>query len=134
MTEKRFRLIDYEEDYFTVGDDKKGEEYDTPFKVIDVLNELNDENIELHIQNDFLKCESKHLQEVLKKNRELKTLVSFYKSFQKDARELEKENRQLKQQIKDLRTDVLNSIHKANGIECNCCPCVVEKCVKRVIE
>jgi len=43
MTEKRFRLIDYEEDYFTVGDDEKGEEYDTPFKIVDVLNELNDE-------------------------------------------------------------------------------------------
>lgn len=67
-------------------------------------------------------------------NRELKTLVHFYKSFQKDARELEKENRQLKQQIKDLRTDVLNSIHKANETECCCVPCVVEKCVKRVIE
>lgn len=48
MTEKRFRLIDYEEDYFTVGDDKKGEEYDTPFKLVDVMNELNDTNQELY--------------------------------------------------------------------------------------
>ena len=48
MTEKRFRLIDYEDDYFTVGDDEKGEEYDTPFKVVNVLNELNDENKQLH--------------------------------------------------------------------------------------
>ena len=47
MTEKRFRLIDYEDDYFTVGDDEKGEEYDTPFKVVNVLNELNNENKQL---------------------------------------------------------------------------------------
>jgi len=45
-----------------------------------------------------------------------------------------KENKQLKHQIKDLRLGVVDSIHKAEEIQCSCNPCVVEECVKRVIE
>lgn len=48
--------------------------------------------------------------------------------------ELAEENEQLKQQIKDLRIDVLDSIHEADDIKCNCNPCVVEEYVKKVIE
>ena len=44
------------------------------------------------------------------------------------------ENEQLKQQIKDLRIGVLDSIHEADEIQCTCNPCVVEECVKKVIE
>lgn len=134
MTKKQFILHECHDYGFAIEDTVTGDWLDSSDQYTDKLNELSDKNTELHIQIDFLKCESKHLQEVLKENRELKTLVDFYKSFQKDARELESENEELKQQIEDLRTDVLNSIHKANGIECDCCPCVVEKCVKRVIE
>lgn len=47
---------------------------------------------------------------------------------------LEMENEQLKQQIKDLRLNVLDSIHKADEIQCTCNPCVVEECVKKVVE
>ena len=47
---------------------------------------------------------------------------------------LNDENEQLKQQIKDLRIDVLDSIHEADEIKCTCNPCVVEECVKRVVE
>jgi len=47
---------------------------------------------------------------------------------------LNDENKQLKQQIKDLRIYVLDSIHEANEIKCTCNPCVVEECVKKVIE
>ena len=79
-------------------------------KLCDLLNELNDENIELHIQNDFLKVENQHM------------------------RDLIIENKQLKQQIKDLRLGVLDSIHEAEEIQCCCNPCVVEECVKKVIE
>ena len=78
--------------------------------VVNLLNELNDENIELHIQNDFLKCENRHM------------------------RDLIIENKQLKQQIKDLRLSVFDSIREADEIKCSCNPCVVEECVKRVIE
>ena len=48
--------------------------------------------------------------------------------------ELYEENEQLKQQIKDLRIDVIDSIHEADEIRCNCNPCVVEECVKKVVE
>ena len=48
--------------------------------------------------------------------------------------DLADENEQLKQQIKDLRIDVLDSIYEANEIQCTCNPCVVEECVKKVIE
>lgn len=48
--------------------------------------------------------------------------------------ELNDENEQLKQQIKDLRLKVLDSIHEADEIQCSCNPCVVEECVKRVVE
>ena len=48
--------------------------------------------------------------------------------------ELHEENEQLKQQIKDLRIDVLDSIHEADEIQCTCNPCVVEECVKKVVE
>ena len=44
------------------------------------------------------------------------------------------ENEQLKQQIKDLRIGVLDSIHEADEIQCTCNPCVVEECVKKVVE
>ena len=37
-------------------------------------------------------------------------------------------------QIKDLRIGVLDSIHEADEIQCTCNPCVVEECVKKVIE
>ena len=47
---------------------------------------------------------------------------------------LSEENEQLKQQIKDLQLGVLDSIHKANEIQCSCNPCVVEECVKKVVE
>ena len=51
-----------------------------------------------------------------------------------ENKELKEENEQLKQQIKDLRIGVLDSIHEADEIQCTCNPCVVEECVKRVVE
>ena len=43
--------------------------------VVNRLNELNDENIELHIQNDFLKDENRHMKTVLNENMGLKKLL-----------------------------------------------------------
>ena len=48
--------------------------------------------------------------------------------------ELAKENEQLKQEIKNLRLLVLDSIKEADEIQCTCNPCVVEECVKKVVE
>lgn len=79
-------------------------------KLQSVIMELN----ELHEENQLLKLQVET------------------KLFSR--RELEKENEQLKQQIKDLRIDVLDSIHEADEIKCTCNPCVVEECVKRVVE
>ena len=36
------------------------------------LNELNDKNIELHIQNDFLKDENQHMRDLVNENEQLK--------------------------------------------------------------
>lgn len=47
---------------------------------------------------------------------------------------LNNENEQLKQEVKDLRINVLDSLHEADEIQCTCSPCVVEECVKRVVE
>ena len=60
-------------------------------------------------------------------------LMIIEKELQK-INQLSDENEQLKQQIKDLRLKVLDSIHEANDIQCSCNPCVVEECVKKVVE
>ena len=101
MTEKRFRLIDYEEDYFTVGDDEKGEEYDTPFKVVDVMNELNDENNELKEERKgFESCS--HNWEIL------------YDEAKNKVEELSKENKELKSD-NDIKFWKLQCIRFSNG-------------------
>lgn len=72
MSEKRFTLKnwnDYAEGDCIYYDD--GEEMGS-LDVLDTLNELNDENIELHIQNDFLKDENQHMRTVLNENKQLK--------------------------------------------------------------
>lgn len=48
--------------------------------------------------------------------------------------EVAEENEQLKQQIKDLRINVLDSIREADEIKCTCNPCIVEECVRKVVE
>ena len=87
MTEnKRFRLIDYEEDEFTVGDDLKGEELDNPFKIVECLNNLHKENQRLRKELDKLKV--------------VNEMLSM--DFTQSEHELLKENEQLKQQCKDF--------------------------------
>ena len=83
-------------------------------EIVDMLNELND-------KNEQLKKSVKRQQD---SNNECAKLI----------KEQQKENEQLKEQIKDLRINVLDNIHEADEIQCNCNPCVVEKCVKKVVE
>ncbi len=84
MTDKRFTIIQ-DGDNFTVRDNLKnrpmgmfefkGDEFPVYFcfhKIIDLLNELDEENIELHIQNDFLKDENQHMRDLVNENKLLK--------------------------------------------------------------
>jgi len=40
--------------------------------VVDLLNELTEENSKLHIQNDFLKDENRHMRDLVNENNQLK--------------------------------------------------------------
>lgn len=80
----------------------------------------------------------KENEQLRKENQRLSEQKHIYKQDWKhlciDKEILDLENEQLKQQIKDLRLKVLDSIHEANDIQCTCNPCVVEECVKKVVE
>ena len=66
ISEKEFdEKVEYE-DYQAFADSLMGDE------VVEKLNELNDENIELHIQNDFLEDENQHMGYLVNKNEQLK--------------------------------------------------------------
>ena len=112
MTEKRFKLTNPENKFcdMNCGINDKNKIL-TFTEVVEQLNEFHDENQSLKFQLD--ECRNNKL-------------------FSR--RQLEKENEQLKQQIKDLRLNVLDSIHKSDKIQCCCNPCVVEECVKKVVE
>ena len=51
-----------------------------------------------------------------------------------ENQELREINEWLWKEINDLRSGVLDSIRESYDIECSCNPCVVEECVKRVVE
>lgn len=78
------------------------------------------------------------LNELSKENDVLHETVSSLDKCQKGQssiiNQLYKENQELKQQIKDLRINVFDRIREADDIKCNCSPCIVEECVKKVIE
>ena len=92
---------------------------------IQLLNELNDENEQL--KQSYKEFEDECQSTFNSMSRKQNDL--YRKNFK-----LKEENEQLKQQIKDLRINVLDSIHEADEIKCTCNPCVVEKCVKKVVE
>ena len=65
ISEKEFdEKVEYE-DYRAFADSLMGDE------VVEKLNELNDENTELHIQNDFLKNENQHMRKLVNENKQL---------------------------------------------------------------
>lgn len=68
MTEKRFTLEEFGLN-FIVNDNGRNL---TAKQTVDELNELNDENIELHIKNDFLKDENQHMRDLVNENKQLK--------------------------------------------------------------
>ncbi len=123
--EKRFTIAIDSNDRKSLWDEQRTEEEPLLWLtrsyriggIDDVCKLLN----ELHDKNEQLKLDLK--------------VANDGADLYKDINEaLENENEQLKQQIKDLRINVLNSIHKADEIQCSCNPCVVEECVKRVVE
>ena len=125
MTEKRFTsncklgLFDGEESKIKCLLDNG--EFKSVNEWISLLNELAEENYDNKAMIEFLSTENTQIMN------ELKTRTQI-------QHQLEKENEQLKQQIKDLRINVLDSIHEADEIKCTCNPCVVEECVKKVVE
>ena len=70
----------------------------------------------------------------MKKTSDQRKALMVIENELQELNRLSNENKQLKQQIKDLRLKVLDSIHEANDIQCSCNPCVVEECVKKVVE
>ena len=100
------------------------------------LNELSEQadavRTELQLceeENNELQKENEQLKQCLE---EMSNTGSYW--WFKEYKRMEKVNKQLKQQIKDLRIGILDSIHEAEEIQCSCNPCVVEECVKKVIE
>lgn len=92
MTEKRFKVTNISENgntgLFWLGKDNL-----SVYDVVRVLNELYDENIELHIQLDFLKDENQHMKSVLKENKELKEqLKDCTKKAKEEIRKQKEEN------------------------------------------
>lgn len=76
MTEKRFINEDGCWGYYTeIIDNEKELDLSLPNpkknltinELVDLLNELHEENIELHIQTDFLKDENRHMRDLVKK-------------------------------------------------------------------
>lgn len=50
-------------------------------KIVELLNELHEENIELHIQNDFLKDENQHMRDLVNENEQLKKQLMDCEKF-----------------------------------------------------
>ena len=96
----------------------------------------NDKEIaKLKKENKELKAENEQLQTKIRILKgELDGKIVGMNLFNAENTALMEENEQLKQQIKDLRIDVLDSIHEADEIQCTCNPCIVEECVKKVVE
>ena len=95
MTEKRFFILKDEEfkdvlpcirDRNSKIDDIYGHfKYDDIEQICLFLNEQNDENIEMHIQNDFLKDENQHMRDLVNENKQLKEELEFWKKQAKQC-------------------------------------------------
>ena len=137
MTEKRFTIEFDEHQYFLVIDEDNERCIARLDTRIDALAWLEIYKI-LSEENEYLKSEYKVLHT---QYQDLKKFVENnfdeHLTQQKLTRQIIKlsdENEQLKQQIKDLRLNVLGNIKKSYEIQCCCNPCVVEECVKKVVE
>ena len=131
MTVKRFTLKKYTSEDYAILDDGTEIAYasnKSAFTFCELLNELHEENIELHIQNDFLKDENQHMRDLVNENKQLKEAYVQLKhrhsllhdvcidaecdrdSYRKDIASLEKENEQLKKQLESEHTMLDNAI------------------------
>lgn len=73
MTEKRFRYKGaqiFDNDEFLCCTLSIWKE-----QLVDLLNDLHEENIKLHIQNDFLKDENQHMRDLVNENEQLKSIL-----------------------------------------------------------
>ena len=122
MTTKRFT---HKEDDWEILDNEKHLAYaHSGYQADKICKLLNEQHKEIE-----------HLKTVIKDVEYQRDYVHpKYDECRKCVKELFKKNERLKQQIKDLRIGVLDSIHEADEIQCTCNPCVVEECVKRVVE
>ena len=122
MTAKRFTIKSsmIVDDVTVIIDNQK--EYTFPvldstlnYMFCKVLNELHEKNIELHIQNDFLKDENQHMRKLVNENEQLKTTIQrLTNDNTKQKKKLNttmKENDQLREIIKECR---LNELHEEN--------------------
>ena len=80
MTEKRFNLAFYDkyDGTFSIQDalyQQENKHLHSLDEIVDLLNQLNDENIEMHIQNDFLKDENQHMRDLVNENEQLKEVL-----------------------------------------------------------
>lgn len=132
MTEKRFTLceVDLYEYGVPLNEIMDNGVPISQGKVIDLLNKLNEEN---EVLKKVISRYMDDIEKLIIENEKLKRTCKNYMWY-KQYKQLLNENEQLKQQIKDLRLNVLDSIHEADEIQCTCNPCVVEKYVKKVVE
>ena len=77
MTAKRFMV----DDAGTLIDMHTRDTFDYVSDVCDLLNEQHEENIELHIQNDFLKDENQHMKDLVNENKQLKIALKDKKNL-----------------------------------------------------
>ena len=85
MTEKRFNKVEVYLSY-EIFDNKANEQLDVN-KTVDLMNQLNDKNIELHIQNDFLKDENQHMRDLVNENEQLKQQLTDCKEKKQQMKE-----------------------------------------------
>ena len=110
MTEnKRFYLDknginDREYEFSVLGEDE----------LVDIINELNDENTELHIQNDFLKNENQHMRKLVNENEQLRTALKELREIgdyqEGRIQELNEENQEL-QQRNDRQCQTIDKLY-----------------------
>lgn len=123
MSEKRFTV----EGWVILNDGESSR----MIEVNDLIESFVEENEQLKSEYKVLHTQYKDLKKFVENNFD-EHLTQ--KELNRQIIKLSNENEQLKQQIKDLRLNVLDNIHKAGEAQCCCNPCVVEEYVKKMIK
>lgn len=111
MTEKRFTVP---ENYRCIQDNLTKEHYlcedkTEAINLTYLLNKLAEENIELHIQLDFLKDENRHMKSVLKENKELKSILQDMGLIMS--------NEEVKNVRDEIASKLIKPVCKGNGFD-----------------